>query len=233
MMLRVLKFFIGILLLPICVAISHTVVSLVLAIEPARDVIIPPSALALLAGFALWLLVYFFLPRPARTYVLAHELTHALWGCLMGARIVDMKVHKDSGSVTLSKTNFLITLAPYFFPLYTFMVIIAYFVCSIFMNVEAHYLVWLGLVGLTWGFHITFTISTLLQRQSDIRQNGRLFSYTFIYFLNVLGIAFWIVLTSSATLEQMFRFLAHDTEAVTLFSWGLVCRLWNFAGKRQ
>jgi hypothetical protein len=173
-------------------------------------------------GFLFWIFLYFVLPLPVRTYVLAHELTHALWGTLMGARIFKMRVLKNNGSVTLSKSNFLIALAPYFFPLYTVMVIAGYYVLSIFYDVEAYYLFWLGLVGFTWGFHFTFTISTLLQHQSDINEYGAVFSYALIYLLNAAGICIWIVMVSAATIEQMFQFAAiHMTETAS--------DIWNFS----
>jgi hypothetical protein len=233
MLLKFFKFLVGILLIPICIGVTRSIVSLVQAIEPSPDVFIPTPALAMLGGFALWTLVYLILPRPARTYVLAHELTHALWGSLMGARVVDMKISKETGSVTLSKSNFLIALAPYFFPLYTVMAIAAYYGCALFMDVENYYLGWLGLIGLTWGFHFTFTISTLLQHQSDIRDNGHLFSYAVIYLMNALGIALWIVLVSSATLGQWLGFLKHDLLASATLVWDGLIRLQEMAKSSQ
>ncbi|MDD4870515.1 MAG: hypothetical protein PHR77_08135 [Kiritimatiellae bacterium] len=213
---RILTFFVGILLIPVCFAVTRTVVSLVHTITPLYSTTIPVSAWALGGGFLFWIVLYFILPLPIRTYVLAHELTHALWGTMMGARVFRMKVAKDNGSVTMSKSNFLITLAPYFFPLYTVIVITGYYILSIFYDVEAYHLFWLGLVGFTWGFHFTFTISTLLQHQSDINEYGAVFSYALIYLMNVVGICIWIVTVSSATIEQMIRFAGvHMTETAS------------------
>jgi hypothetical protein len=167
----------------------------------------------LCGGYVLWLALYFTLPRPVRTYVLAHELTHALWGWLMGADILRMRVSARGGSVTLSESNLLIALAPYFFPLYTVLIIAGYYLLSLFFEVERYYLVWLALVGFTWGFHFTFTVATLLQHQTDIREYGHLFSYTVIYVFNVLGICLWVVLVSSATAGRMGILLkAHTLE---------------------
>lgn len=216
---RLFKFIIGVALVPACAVSTLTLVRLICSLQPETDSIFPAAGLAMAAGFGLWLLVFLFLPRTARTYVLAHELTHALWGSLMGARIHRIHVARDAGSVTLSKTNFLITLAPYFFPLYTALVVAIYFVSSFFTDVERYYLLWLGLVGLTWGFHITFTITTLMQHQSDIREGGHLFSYTVIYLFNVLGITLWIVLVSAATLSELLGFLAYDSRVVISFLW--------------
>jgi hypothetical protein len=220
---RILTFFIGIFLVPACVVITQTAISLVRAITPLSVTGMPVSGWALVGGFAFWLLFYFTLSLPVRTYILAHELTHALWGAMMGARIFKMKISRESGSVTLSKSNFLITLAPYFFPLYTVIIIAAYYILSIFYDVEVYSPVWLALVGFTWGFHFTFTISTLLQHQTDIREYGSVFSYTIIYLINVLGICLWIVIVSSATFEQMVQFLAIHTRenACVMKEWAL------------
>ncbi len=193
----------GLLLLPVCVVVSHVLWGLLQAAARTESaVFLPLPALALLAGFVLWLALFMLFPRPVRSYILAHELTHALWGLLMGASIARIRVKADHGSVVLSKTNFLITLAPYFFPLYTVLVIGLYYLLVLFYPVERFHLFWLGLVGLTWGFHLTFTVSALLQHQSDIRDQGHLFAYAVIYLANVLGICLWVIIVSDATFDE-------------------------------
>ena len=78
----------------------------------------------LLAGAACWLVIFLLLPKPMWIYVFGHELTHALWTWLFGGQVKKMKVTSDGGHVVISKTNFLIALAPYFFPLYAVLVIV-------------------------------------------------------------------------------------------------------------
>jgi hypothetical protein len=151
----------------------------------------------------LWVVMFVFFPRPLRSYIFAHELTHALWGVFLGARVSGFQVEKDHGSVVLSKTNYLITLAPYFFPLYTILVIILYALLHMFFDMQRYFLLWLGLVGFTWAFHVTFTVNALMQRQTDIHQQGRIFSYTFIYFANILGICAWVVLVTQASWQNL------------------------------
>ncbi|MDA0990317.1 MAG: hypothetical protein O3A51_06160 [Verrucomicrobia bacterium] len=213
-MMSLIRLLIGLLLLPVCVAITWTATALATAAQPGGEWLIPPSGLALAGGYLLWLVVYFTLPRPVRTYILAHELTHALWGALMGAKIFKVSVKKDKGSVTLSKSNFIITLAPYFFPLYTVLLVMAYYLLAIFVDVARYHLLWLGLVGFTWGFHFSFTILSLMQHQSDIQAYGRVFSYTVIYGLNVLGICLWIVLVSEPRLDDFVSTFAWHAERV-------------------
>lgn len=150
--------------------------------------------LAVPLGFIVWVLIFFLLPRPVRTYVLGHELTHALWAVLMGGRVGRIKVGKEGGHVELTKTNFIITLAPYFFPFYTALVIAAYYLCSIWLNPAAYQVWWLGAIGLTWSFHITFTIHMLSQHQPDVQEHGRIFSYTIIYIMNVLVLTLLVIM---------------------------------------
>ncbi len=215
----VIRLLIGLLLLPVCLATSQIALAIAGSAQTESDAVVPPPALALIGGYVLWLVIYFTLPRPVRTYVLAHELTHALWGALMGAKVSKLSVSKTKGSVTLSKTNFLITLAPYFFPFYTVLIVLGYYIASIFYDMKAYDFWWLGLIGFTWGFHFTFTISSLMQKQTDIQAYGHLFSYTTIYILNVLGIALWVVLVSPPTLEDFVQISGHYIANV----WHEVC----------
>src|SRR5437016_6156471 len=122
---RWLKFLGAIFLLPACVGATVAAVQLghVLLAGPAGK-----TALAFGVGYGLWLLVFCFLPKPVRTYVLGHELTHALWALLMGARVSGLKVGKAGGQVQTSKTNWAITLAPYFFPFYAVLFMIGFFI---------------------------------------------------------------------------------------------------------
>ncbi len=198
---KFLKMLIGIGLLPMCWAASVAVYNLYQnSVESA--VASGWEAWALPAGFLSWVALFFLLPRPVRTYVLGHELTHALWALMMGGQIGKIKVGKSGGHVELSKTNFIITLAPYFFPFYTVLVIGAYYLAGLSLEVEPYRLWWLGLVGLTWSFHITFTLHMLAQQQPDVHEHGRIFSYTVIYIMNVLVIGLWMVLVGSPELVR-------------------------------
>jgi len=187
------KFIAGFLLLPATWATTRWMVELLQVLTNNRGLLQSTSIQGLLMGFVLWLILYMVMPRPMRTYILAHELTHALWAWAFGAKVSDLRVGKTGGHVRLSHTNFLITLAPYFFPLYTVLVILLYFGLGFFYEVAMYEPIWMGWIGITWGFHFTFTLSTLKTRQPDIHENGRLFSYVIIYLINLTGIGIWIL----------------------------------------
>lgn len=158
---------------------------------------------ALPAGFITWVLIFLLLPRPSRTYVLGHELTHALWAILMGGRVKAMKIGKDGGHVELTRTNFIITLAPYFFPFYTFIILTTYYVIGLWIDLTPFRAWGLAAVGLTWSFHLTFTIHMLTQQQPDVQEHGRIFSYLVIYTMNILLIGIWMTLLGSPTFSNL------------------------------
>jgi ABC-type glycerol-3-phosphate transport system permease component len=73
--------------------------------------------------------------------------------------------------------------------------------------------VWLFLVGLTWGFHLCFTVQSLLTRQPDILEYGRILSYAVIYIFNMLGILLWLICTTSISLSAVVAALLVRTVA--------------------
>jgi hypothetical protein len=225
-MFRFLRFLVGLGLLPLCVAVTLALLDLLRGLSCGSDALASAGTLWLLAGYAVWLGAWFVLPRPVRTYVMAHELTHALWGIFFGARVRNLRVSEKGGSVNLSKTNLLITLAPYFFPFYTVLVVLIRGILGVFVQPVPFPFFWLFLVGLTWGFHLCFTIQSLLVRQPDIHEYGRLFSYAVIYLFNLAGIGLWVVCTTAATAAGFAALLrgrawdAYGAVAHLAVSWG-------------
>lgn len=224
-MIKFLKLLIGLSLLPACWAVSTATYTLYQISGEA----VPPhgfEAWALPVGFVLWVVLYFLLPRPTRTYVLGHELTHALWALIMGGRVGNLKIDKSGGHVELSKTNFVITLAPYFFPFYTFLVLASYYLAGIWLEVELYKGWWLGAVGFTWAFHITFTLHMLAERQPDIQEHGRIFSYTVIYIMNALAIGIWMVMVGPPRLQTYSELLGQAFAEAYNYTWRQLVLLW-------
>jgi hypothetical protein len=210
---RWLRLLIGLCLLPACAVVALALSGLLRGLGDAAGSMVTPEVTALAVGFAVWLFLYFTMPRPARSYVLAHELSHVLWAWLCGIRVFSIRIRQESGSVCLEHTNPLVTLAPYFFPFYTMLVISAYGILAIFLDPEPYRLYWLGLVGFSWGFHFVFTIAALMQHQTDVRDCGHVLSYALVFLLNVTGIGLWVVAVSTATLEDL---MAEGRHAATL-----------------
>lgn len=187
-----IKFIIAILLLPVCAGAATALWRVLRASYGADTVWVP-----FLAGAACWLVVFLLLPKPMWLYVFGHELTHALWAWLFGGRVKKMKVTSAGGHVVVSKTNFLIVLAPYFFPLYAVLVILAFAIGHWIWDWRV-YFVWFHLaVGAAYAFHVTLTWQALQTRQTDITSQGYLFSAVIIFLGNVSVLLFGIPLLTA------------------------------------
>ena len=185
-----IKFIIAILLLPVCAGAARALWMVVQRCGGADTTWVP-----LLAGAACWVVIFFMLPKPMWIYVFGHELTHALWTWLFGGEVKKMKITSSGGHVVISKTNFLIALAPYFFPLYVVVVIGVFALGRLFWGWP---LVWFHLcVGAAYAFHVTLTIFVLQTRQSDISSQGYVFSAVVIFLGNVCVLLFGIPLLTA------------------------------------
>ena len=189
---------------------------------------ITAESIALLGGMLAFALCWMSVPHPVKTYVLGHELTHAIWGLLFGAVPSRLRVSESGGSVNLTKSNMLITLAPYFFPFYTFVVVIAAIVTYAFVRPLPWLPLWMFMVGFTWAFHVLFTIETLSQRQPDVKLYGRVFSWVFIFLANVALVLVFLAAVTSLSFAQLGGFLVHRVldayvgvglAAVAAFKW--------------
>ena len=185
-----LRMLLGFALLPLCWGVTRSFVDAV-RVSAGADGAFSAEAISLLGS------------HPVRTYVLGHELTHALWGLMFGACPSDVRVGATGGSVRLTKTNFLITLAPYFFPFYTFVVVIAALLTYAFLRPLPYLPLWMFLIGFTWAFHVLFTLETLTQRQPDVKLYGRVFSWTFIFLVNVAIVLVWLAATTSLSFSEL------------------------------
>jgi len=213
---KVLRLILGVVLLPLCLAATLSVLEAVNAANRTNSMF-SPETVALFSGYLVWLAIWFFLPRPAKSYILAHELTHALCAMLFGAKVSNLTVSHKGGSVSLSKTNLWIILSPYFFPFYTFIVIAIWLLTGLFIDPVPFKPVWLFLIGFTWSFHACFTLNSLLIKQPDVQIYGRIFSYVIIYFVNLFLVALWLILTTSASKEGVYdSFLSHTESIYTL-----------------
>ncbi len=188
-MLKWLKLLIAIALLPVCAGAALALWHILRVTGSADTIWIP-----FLGGVACWCVIFFLLPRPMWIYVFGHELTHALWTWVFGGKVKRMKVTSDGGHVVITKTNFLITLAPYFFPLYAVIVIAVFTLGHLIWDWHRYFIYFDLLLGAAYAFHVTLTFHTLQTRQSDITSQGYLFSAVVIFLGNVAVLLFGIPL---------------------------------------
>ena len=200
-----LRLLVGIALFPACWGVSRAFLDSVVVAGGSEGVSV--EALSLLGGLFAFAICWLALSHPVRAYVVGHELTHAIWGIAFGARPSRLRVSESGGSVNLTKSNMLITLAPYFFPFYTFLVIVVALITSAFIRPLPCLPLWMFAVGFTWAFHALFTLETLAQRQPDVKLYGRIFSWVFIFLANVALILVFLASTTSLTFVQLGGFL--------------------------
>ena len=222
-----LRMLLGVALLPMCWGVVRAFFDSVMAAAGESGGITAES-IALLGGMLAFALCWMSVPHPVKTYVLGHELTHAIWGLLFGAVPSRLRVSESGGSVNLTKSNMLITLAPYFFPFYTFVVVVAAIVTYAFIRPLPWLPLWMFMVGFTWAFHVLFTIETLAQRQPDVKLYGRIFSWVFIFLANVALVLVFLAAVTSLSFAQLGGFLVHRVldayigvgmAAVAAFKW--------------
>jgi hypothetical protein len=124
--------------------------------------------------------------KPMKTYIFGHELSHAIAGVLSGAKMKKFNIGGSSGSVVLTKDNIRITLAPYFFPVYTITIMAIYVCLGWFMDIKQLYGYYLFLIGFSISFHIALTVYILSIEQPDLKVYGTFFSYVIILAVNIV-----------------------------------------------
>jgi hypothetical protein len=200
------KTIIAVLLLPVCAGAASALWMILQKTGDADTTWVP-----FLSGAACWVVIYYLLPKPMWVYVFGHELTHAVWTWLFGGRVKKFKASASGGHVVVNKSNFVIALAPYFFPLYAVLVVLIFLAGHWLWNWH-HYLVWFHLLlGAAYAFHVTLTWHILKHSQTDISEQGYLFSAVIIFLGNV------------AVLLVGIPLLAPKVELLTALGWWLVC----------
>ena len=200
------KTIIAILLLPVCVGAASALWMVLRKTGDADTTWVP-----FLSGAACWLTLYCLLPKPMLVYVFGHELTHVVWTWLFGGKVKKFKASATGGHVVVNKSNFAIALAPYFFPLYAVLVVFIFLAGHWLWNWH-YYLVWFHLLlGAAYAFHVTLTWHILKHSQTDISEQGYLFSAVIIFLGNI------------AVLLVGIPLLAPKVDVLTALGWWLQC----------
>jgi hypothetical protein len=202
---RWVKFVVGLFLLPLCYVLTAAFFSALLdaftSQTPGRSHFwATPEFWFFGLGLICWLIIFFGLPRPLRIYVFGHELTHFVMVKIMGGHVSEFSVTREGGYIVSSKINTWIALAPYFVPIYSVFVVLLYGIVSSLCDLQPHAElatgILYGLLGLTWGFHATFTLSMIPRGQTDLAYGGTFFSLTVIYLMNLLVLSLLLILAT-------------------------------------
>ena len=129
---------------------------------------------------------------------------HVLAVLISGGRVTSIKATSSGGSISATKSNMFIALAPYFFPFYTIIVTIVFFLIRWIFKVEPSYTLFLFLIGFTLTFHIVLTLDLLKSKQSDFAYAGYFLSICLIYFMNIIIVGFTLSLLFNDVIFSQF-----------------------------
>jgi hypothetical protein len=120
-------------------------------------------------------------------YVFGHELTHAAFVVFFRGRVTDFHVSTEGGYITTNKTNLIIALSPYFVPFWSVVCALLYAVLRLAADLKPGWdLVFYAVMGVTWTFHMVWTLWMIPRDQPDLRENGTFLSLVVIYQANLL-----------------------------------------------
>jgi len=155
-------------------------------------------------GFISYIFLYLILFKNFFNFIetFEHELTHMVVSFLFFKRVFSFQAtDKRGGNVTHTSGNFLISLAPYFLPLFT----IFFLILKPFM-ISATYNVLDFLIGFTLAFHYVGLIKEFRFYQQDIKMQGKIFSTIIIITFNILFLLL-VFYSLNNNLEKILDFL--------------------------
>lgn len=214
---RIIKLLLAVILIPACIGVVKALIGQIVAMEE-----LSPQQFYFLLGFICYLVIQVIFFKPIRTYIFGHELTHIVWSIIFGGEVKDFKVSKKGGSVLLTKTNFLINLAPYFFPIYTVIVLLIYYGAGVFVDVKPYVSYMLFLVGFTLSFHLALTFYALATKQPDVVKTGVIFSLVVILLINVVVIMLVLKIVTPDKIHLGKFFQESYTVMMKVWDWVII-----------
>lgn len=203
---RIFRWSLALLLLPFCWVTSWTFLSRFSQATVHQDFwktaefyYFATGALVMVGWLWSGLLKTFFL----YLYVLGHELTHAIFVVLFRGKVTDFYVSADGGYITTNKTNWVIALSPYFVPFWAVVVAVVYALLRYCADLPQHWdRVLYGLMGVTWTFHMAWTLWMIPRDQPDLKENGTFLSLVVIYLANLLVLVALLCLAADSPLKN-------------------------------
>ena len=145
-----------------------------------------PNVQVFLTGLIPTSLLWFILGSKLTFFhVFEHEFTHMIIGLLFFKKPRVFIASEYGGAVELYGGNFIITLAPYFFPTFSYLLLLIFPL----LNPSFYNYFYLSL-GIITGYHISSTLIEFDFGQPDIITSGIVFSLLFCLFMNILTLGF-------------------------------------------
>jgi hypothetical protein len=173
----------------------------------------PEPCVPFLIGAAVYAAVFLVVARRRVGFwtIVEHELTHALFAWATFHRVVGFSAMRGGGHIRyVGRGNWLIAIAPYFFPTFTLIVI-----AVLTWLPPRHLAIGGGILGASVAHHILATWSQTHRHQTDLREVGWLWSWLFLPSINafVLG----LVIAYAAGTRSVTAHLAHVREPSLAF----------------
>ncbi len=203
---RMTRWLAGLVLLPLCWVTTWTFLSRFshAAVEQgfwqtAEFWYFALGALSMIGWFWSGLLQSFFL----YLYVLGHELTHAAFVVMFCGKVTNIHVSKEGGYITTNKTNLVIALSPYFVPFWSVVCSVVYAILRLTVDLKPGWdLAFYAMMGMTWTFHMVWTLWMIPRDQPDLKENGTFLSLVVIYLANLLVLVSLLCVAAETPLQD-------------------------------
>jgi hypothetical protein len=141
-----------------------------------------PADRYFMIGFLGYIPLWFIIFRKKYFFsTFEHELTHLLVGLIFFKKPAFFTATDGEGGVTgMYGNNFIITLAPYFLPTFTYLLLPLYLVID-----HRFYQYYFLVLGLITSYHVFSTWQEFGFHQTDITKSGKVFSCIFLAFANI------------------------------------------------
>ena len=145
---------------------------------------------ALIGGFFLFFVARTSMDSSVRTsmQIIAHELAHSFFAVLTFHKVKHIRVAEDNSGGSMGfegEGNWLIIIAPYFFPLFCFFFMLG---IGVYMKFAALNWVISAVFGYFIGYHVDTVVSQIHEKQTDLPKVSYLFCAMFLP-----GANFWII----------------------------------------
>ena len=132
------------------------------------------------AGMIVWLLFGRFLRF---FHVFEHEVTHLVTGLIFFIQPRQLVASESGGRMEMYGNNFIVSLAPYFVPLFSLVLMALMPLLDSTVNVYA-----CGVLGFATGYHVITNLQDFSLQQPDIRSHGLIFSTLICLLGNVIAL---------------------------------------------
>ncbi len=169
-----------------------------------------PFALGFAAFYLFW---RFFKNWLQIVCTFEHEITHVLFGLLFLKWPSEFVVtFRKGGHVKLSGSNFIIFLAPYFFPTVSYLLVPFFFLVP-----ESSLPLFYAVLGASVAFHLVSTWAELHLKQTDLQKAGYIFSFCFLPVANLVFYGALIVLIFGGGTEFLSFWKEGFVNAIRLY----------------